>query len=134
MAESKGMDMANGKGMGMAQGKGIDMAEGQGMDNGGKGMDVGKGMDNGGKGNGRLMNMGGNLNMREGSEIYVSTVGDRYFMRATLFHDGVGYGQVKGKGNGKGHFDLMELGGTPIFVGSSARRATAQESAENTAA
>ena len=70
-----------------------------------------------GNGKGRVMDMGGGLYMREGSNIYISTVVDRAMLIQTQFYDGKGYCKSHGKGELLNH-DSMDLAGTPLCDGS----------------
>ena len=74
---------------------------------------VGKGKGTDGKG--RVMDMGGNLYMREGSGIYNSIVADRAMLIQTQFYDGRRYCKGHGKGDLLNH-DLCELAGTPVVM------------------
>ena len=68
-----------------------------------------------GKGKGRVMDMGGGLYMREGSNIYNSTVANRAMLIQTQFYDGRRYCKGHGKGDLLNH-DLCELAGTPVVM------------------
>ena len=74
---------------------------------------VGKGKGTDGKG--RVMDMGGGLYMREGSNIYNSTVANRAMLIQTQFYDGRRYCKGHGKGDLLNH-DLCELAGTPVVM------------------